>query len=228
MLIDLHLHSLHSRHNGDSIKWLGDKETLTLIYKKGYRAISFTDHSIFDSNQYIEMREYLNGAISIFPGIEVNIRTARGEIGNILYIFPENLSNEQLLKLEKIVSKNLRKEGVSKEMLDTIFKEYDFLKIPHVGKSDYLEYEDLIKYGFDAFEITNANHFNFKKVMKLHDKPVSVVAFSDTHVWTSFPQNDRLITDMDFKEAPSFKNIKEYLDANKNYTKEKYDKSNNI
>ncbi|MCK5867458.1 MAG: PHP domain-containing protein [Mycoplasmataceae bacterium] len=228
MLIDLHLHSLHSRHNGDSIKWLGDKETLSLIYKKGYRAISFTDHSIFDSKQYIEMRLYLNGAISIFPGIEINIRTARGEIGNILYIFPQDLSKEQLLNLEKITIKYLRKEGISKEILDVIFNDYEFLKIPHVGKSDYLEYEDLIKYGFDAFEITNATHNNFKKVMKLHDKPVSVVAFSDTHVWTGFPQNDRLITEMDFREVPSFKDMKEYLKTNKDYTKEKYDKSNNI
>lgn len=223
MLIDLHLHSKQSIPNGDSIKWLGYKEVLKLLVSNKYEAISFTDHSIFNYKQYKDMRDYVDNSIAIFPGIEINVRTQRGAIGNILYIFREDLNNEELKNLESITKKYLRKEGTSSENLDIAFKSFDILKIPHVGKSDYLDYEDLQKFGYDAFEATNLNHPNYKKVMKRMKKPVSTVAFSDTHIWTNFPQQDTLVTSIDIKdELLTFDTLKKVLKQNKNYTKEKY------
>jgi hypothetical protein len=128
------------------------------------------------------MRDYLNKQITIFPGIEVNIRTHRGAIGNILYIFRENLSDIELKHLEKMTKIYLRKEGTSLNNLNIAFESFDVLKIPHVGKTDYLEYEDLKKFGYDAFEVTNLSNRNYKKVMKLINSPISTVAFSDTHI----------------------------------------------
>ena len=220
MKIDLHLHSIPSKNNGDSIKWIGDKEVLKLVKRHEYRMISFTDHNVFDWKQYSFMRDYSRGIVTILPGIEVNIITLRGEIGNILFIFKEDLSKEELKKIEKICRVNLKKSGVTHKQALEIFKDFNTIIIPHVGKSDYLTIEDLKLIEYDAFEVTNLSHHNYKKVMKtLGD--VSTVAFSDTHIWTSFPQNDKLITDIYLKEY-KFIELKKELKKNKNFTKEKY------
>lgn len=220
MKIDLHLHSLVSKKNGDSIKWPGLKEVAKILYKNKYKMISFTDHSIFDWKQYIEFRDYLNKKIIIFPGVEVNIITDRGKIGNILYIFRENLNEEKLKKISNICIKNLRKGGITHNQAMNIFNDFDTILIPHVGKSDYLEISDLNKIKYDAFEITNSDHHNFKKVFKKLKS--SIVAFSDTHIWTSFPQNDKLITEINMNEK-NFDSLKEKFKKNQKFIKEKYD-----
>ena len=220
MKIDLHLHSLASSRNGDSIKWPGLKQVAKILYKNQYKMISFTDHSIFDWKQYIEFRDYFNEKVIIFPGIEINIRTNRGGIGNILYIFRENLSKEKLIKISDICVRKLKKGGITHNQAMNIFNDFDLILIPHVGKSNYLEISDLNKIKYDAFEITNLNHPNFKKVFKKLKS--SVVAFSDTHIWTSFPQNDKLITEINMNEK-NFDSLKEKLKKNQKYIKERYD-----
>ena len=64
---------------------------------------------------------------------------------------------------------------------NNIFKEFETIKIPHVGKSDYFKYEDLLKIEYDAIEISNKNNRNFKSFIKHKDIQTSIVAFSDTH-----------------------------------------------
>ena len=223
MKIDLHLHSKASSFNGDSIKWIGDKEVLALLYKYNYKMISFTDHNVLDYKQYIKFRKYLNGAISILPGIEVNIITERGEIGNILFLFKEDLNEEELERISHICEVKLKKNGVTHKQAMECFGDYETIIIPHVGKSDYLAPSDLAKINYDAFEATNLKHHNYVKSMKWIDNEVSTVAFSDTHVWTSYPQQDKLITDIELEE-PTFNLLKEKLKERKDFTVNKYGK----
>jgi hypothetical protein len=59
--------------------------------------------------------------------------------------------------------------------------------------------------------------------MKLINSPISTVAFSDTHIWTSFPQNDKLVTNIDVEtKFLTFDSLKNIFKKNKNYTEEKY------
>ena len=220
MKIDLHLHSIASKKNGDSIKWPGLKEVAKIVNKHKYQMISFTDHNTFDWKQYVDFRNYLNNKIIILPGIEVNIITDRGEIGNILYIFREDLNITKLKKISDICIKKLKKNGITHEQAMNLFNDFDLIIIPHVGKSNYLQISDLNKIKYDAFEITNFKHRNYKKVIKKLKS--SVVAFSDTHTWNSFPRHDKLITEIDL-EQKTFDSLKKKLKQNQKYIRGKHD-----
>ncbi len=220
MKIDLHLHSIASKKNGDSIKWPGLKEVAKIINQHKYQMVSFTDHSTFDWKQYVDFRNYLNKKITILPGIEINIITDRGKIGNILYIFREDLTIKKLKKISDICTKKLKKNGITHNQAMNLFNDFDLIIIPHVGKSNHLEISDLNKIKYDAFETTNLKHSNLKKVTKKLKS--SIVAFSDTHTWNSFPRHDKLITEIDL-EQKTFDSLKKKLKQNQKYIKEKHD-----
>lgn len=218
MKIDLHLHSFASIANGDAIKWESVNATVSKLYKSGVRLASFTDHNVFDVDLYLKCYELgKTGGLIFLPGIEANVVRKNGVIANLIYIFSEKLTKDELLKISKITN-SIPKRGITIETANKIFDEFDVLKIPHIGKSDHFKSEDLEYLKFDAFEITSFSNKNYLKVLK--DGFVSsVVSFSDTHIWTSYPQQKMLITEMDLNPI-NYNSLKEALKQNKVFSKE--------
>ena len=131
---------------------------------------------------------------------------------------PLELTNtKEIFDVEKISNK-IFKKGIALSECNNIFNQFETIKIPHVGKSDHFKYEDLLKIEYDAIEISNKNHNNFKSVIKQKDFKKSIVAFSDTHDWKRYPQARTLITEIDQMEEISFKELKRCLQKNKDYT----------
>lgn len=220
MIVDIHLHSLLSIQNGDAIQWESKHDSIKRLHSNHIEIAAFTDHNIFSCYFYKEIRQLAATAdILILPGIEVNVVRTDGKLAHILYLFDEDLSETQLKQIEQIAKKEIPRAGISLEKCNTIFKDFETIMIPHVGKSEFFKYEDLKKISFDAIEISNNLDKNYLSVIKKPDIKTSVVAFSDTHRWKMYPQLSELITVIDGMKDKSFKQLKLKLLENKNYTK---------
>ncbi len=219
MKADLHLHSPLSEKNGDVIKWKNLHDSLSKIMNNGVKLASFTDHNAFDLDFYKEAKELAStGNIVLFPGMELNVVRKNGKIGHMLIIFSESLNDEELFNLYKKI-RPINKNGISIHEINDWFKEFETIKIIHIGKNDYFECEDLDILEYDAFEITNKDHHNYLKVIK-NGYTSSIVAFSDTHTWTSYPQSRWLYTVFEGLKSPTFKDLKELLKTKKDFVKE--------
>ncbi|WPL37952.1 PHP domain-containing protein [Malacoplasma iowae] len=221
MKIDLHLHTLASISNGDTIKWSSLYDTLKKLKVNNVEIASFTDHNIFDYELYKKAYQLaLTGKIKLLPGIEVNVVRKNGIIGHMLIIFNDNLTDQELLMLQKEAN-TILKNGVSLSNINNLFSNFETIRIIHIGKNDFFSYEDLEGLNYDAFEITNEMHPNYKQVLK-KGFISSVVAFSDTHVWDKYPQQGELVTIVDDIGEKSFNALKKALKQNKIYYKKRY------
>ncbi len=210
MRIDLHLHSPASKNNGDAIKWNNTYTTLKILHSNKIRLAAFSDHNTFDDTFYKEVRELgKTGGIIFLPAIEANVVRKNGVLANLIYVFREDLTDDQLKTISNIARKNLPKRGISIENANKLFENFETLRIPHIGKSDHFKYDDLLDLKYDAFEVTNMNHPNYISVLK-KGLVSSTVSFSDTHVWTNYPQQGLLVTEMKLKK-PCFDELKELL-----------------
>lgn len=216
--LDLHLHSYVSRSNGDGIKWESLYHSISKLLSNNIKIASFSDHNKFDLDFYYEAKKLAKTAnILLLPAMEVNVLRLDGKIANIIYVFDDKLTNEQLEKISLIAKKEIPKRGISLQKCNYIFQEFRPIMIPHVGKSDHFKYEDLQQIKFDAMEISNENDKNYLSVIK-EGVISSVVAFSDTHKWNDYPQLKKLITCIEMEEI-SFDELKKQLEKNKNFTK---------
>lgn len=221
--VDLHLHSFVSRKNGDAIKWNSLYDSISQLVKEKVQICAFSDHNIFDVDFYLEAKELAQTAnILLLPAIEVNVVRLDGKIANVIFVFDNNLTKDELTKIRTITIKETPKRGISLTKCKELFKNFEKIIIPHVGKSDHFKYEDLLKIDYDAIEISNENDKNYLSVIKKGINS-SVVAFSDTHQWDNYPQLNRLITIIDDMEEISFKELKKQLSKNKNYFKRRID-----
>lgn len=218
MKVDLHLHSYASAQNGDSVKWDSTHDAVSRLYKAGVRLAAFSDHNIFDVDLYLECSQLgKTGGMIFLPAIEVNVVRMNGVIANLIYVFPENLSIDELKEIRRISRVEIPKNGITINKANIIFNKFDVLKIPHIGKSDHFKTDDLHNLKYDAFEVTNLNHPNYLKTIK-DGLNSSVVAFSDTHIWKSYPQQKTLITEMDLNPI-GFESLKNKLAENKIFAK---------
>ncbi|WPL36735.1 PHP domain-containing protein [Malacoplasma iowae] len=221
MKIDLHLHTPASISNGDTIKWSSLYDTLKKLKVNNVEIASFTDHNIFDYELYKKAYQLaLTGKIKLLPGIEVNVVRKNGIIGHMLIIFNDNLTDQELLMLQKEAN-TILKNGVSLSNINNLFSNFETIRIIHIGKNDFFSYEDLEGLNYDSFEITNEMHPNYKQVLK-KGFISSVVAFSDTHVWDKYPQQGELVTIVDDIGEKSFNALKKALKQNKIYYKKRY------
>ncbi len=222
--VDLHLHSFVSRSNGDGIKWISLYDSINKLIENKVQIAAFSDHNKLDVNFFLEAHKLAKTAnVLLLPAIEANVVRLDGQIANLIYVFDQDLSKEDLLKISEIANYEIPKRGISLKKCNEIFSEFETIKIAHVGKSDHFKYEDLIQIEYDAIEISNENYNNYLNVMKHDDIQTSIVAFSDTHKWDSYPQVKRLVTIIDDMQDISFNELKKALHKNKDYTKRRID-----
>jgi len=219
MKVDFHLHSFTSLSNGDSIKMLSFLDNLKILKRNGVKALAFTDHNKFYAKEYIANK--INAkrlGITIFPGVELDVTRKNKELGHVLFIFEETLNESELKDLERIINKTLGKHKVSVEELDDKFINYKKIVIPHVGKGDFLDVNDLKEFNFDAIEVVNDMHPNYKKFIKKWKSKESLVSFSDTHMWHRYPQVRNYYTFLNCKL--SIEEIKKLLKTKQDFRKE--------
>lgn len=216
--IDLHLHSLASRRNGDGIQWESWYAAIRQLKQHGVQIAAFSDHNVFDAKQYYQAQLLAQSAqILLLPAIEVDVVRTDGTRANLIFVFSDELSPAQLDQISQR-TRGLFKRGISLADVSAIFGEFECLKIPHVGKSDHFKWHDLQQIHYDAIEISNPHHPNYKAVLKRR-LCSSVVAFSDTHIWRRYPQQGKLVTVIDQMATISFAALKMALAQNRDFTK---------
>lgn len=190
--IDLHLHSFHSKKNGDAIDWLDELSTLIKLRNKEIKAFSITDHDCFSFSLYQNFKKLIKEYkfdIILFPGSEITIKRKNEKRAHILFIFDNQTSDSMLNELEMIIHKHYQTNGTNlsnfiKELRD---KNYNFTMIPHVGKCDSVSYEDVE-------EIINEISYvespilkpEFSRFINQANKKIKAIMFSDTHVWSTY------------------------------------------
>ncbi len=218
--VDLHLHSENSRQNGDAIKWESLYDSILKLRNNNVNIGAFSDHNAFNVEFYLEAKNLaLSAGILMLPAIEINVVRKDGKIANIIFVFEENLTFDQLNQISDICKNETPKRGISLKKCNNLFKDFKTIRIPHVGKSDHFKYEDLQEINYDAIEISNENDKNYLSVINKENIKTSVVAFSDTHKWNSYPQLNKLVTIIDDMEIVSFDELKKHLNLNKKYFK---------
>ena len=217
MKVDLHLHTPSSELNGDSINWVSELDSIKKMYSNKIGAFAFTDHNVFDAKRYAMAKKMSSTKLFPFPGVEISILKESGIIAHLVVLFDNALSDEELIDIEEISRINLRKKGIKISKVYEIYNKYKMIAIPHVGKGDYFKVDEL-DFKHDAIETTSYENSNYKRWLKASNNK-SVVAFSDTHIWRDYPQNDKLETFIEFNGT--FDDLKIQLNKNKNYTKEK-------
>ena len=219
MKIDLHLHSLASQKNGDTIQWTSDYQVLKTLHYANVKIFSFCDHNTFDIEQFFRLKNKIGTTnLLMLAGVEVNVVRQNHKVGHLLIIF-ETQDYDELLQISQIIRQNLTRRGISIDKINHLFQEFATIRIAHVGKSDYFNADDLEKLHCDAWEITSNSNSNFVKVQNKLPNKAAVVAFSDTHIWSDYPQQKKLYTEIDLKQL-SFVSLKKALLKRINYTKE--------
>ncbi|QMT98744.1 hypothetical protein H3143_01245 [Mycoplasma tullyi] len=191
-LVDLHLHSHHSRH-------AGEKQTpksaysadyyLTQLKRHNVGAFSFTDHDIFSDKFYLELKGLIerikDRKIAIFPGVEFRILSTNPK-ADCNFIFNNNLDLERLNELKLLVRRLQNKLGANLNLLVKEFKkaQFDFFIIPDVGKSGKCSFEDFEDV-LDVVRYVEVNEGNEKRLSKAIKDRLNVdykqVFFSDCH-----------------------------------------------
>lgn len=182
--IDLHTHTSSSIINGDHrIDFESVEKSLMKFKDYNVSIAAFSDHNRFDVDQYKKARDLAKQINILFlPAIEVNVtRNSDNSIANVIYIFRDDLSEEKLNEIATIAKKHSPKKGISNKEINIIFKDFETIIIPHIGKSDSFRIEDLQDVKFDAIEISSLKHPNYLRTIKQGYKG-SIVAFSDTHI----------------------------------------------
>lgn len=220
--IDLHTHTSSSIINGDlRIDFESVEKSLLKFKNYNVSIAAFSDHNRFDVDQYKKARDLAKQINILFlPAIEVNVtRNSDNSIANIIYIFKEDLTDKQLNEISLIARKEIPKKGISNNEINSIFKDFETIIIPHIGKSDSFKIEDLKDIHFDAIEISSLKHPNYLRTIKQGYKG-SIVAFSDTHIWKKYPELGELITEIEMGNA-TFVELKKALRKNVSWVKER-------
>lgn len=190
--VDLHLHSYHSRRNKDVIQWFDELSTLICLRDHKIKVFAITDHDTFSASLYSKLKQ-LNIShrfnMAIFPGVEITVKRVNEDRGHILFIFDNNITDEQAKKIQDVVFRNAHSYGTN---IDSFVSNVDklgidYMMIPHVGKCDYVVYQDVkdymdrIPYVESPDNKSELNRFNANL-----EKPVANLMFSDTHMWDTY------------------------------------------
>ncbi len=214
MKIDLHLHTKASTSNGDSIIFKSVNDSVTKLFKNNIKMAAFTDHNVFNVKIFKEARDLgKTGNIIFLPGIEVNVTRKSGEIAHMLILFREDLDDDDLNEIALIAKNRIWKSGISLKNINSLYENFETIRIIHIGKTDHFIFEDLENLDYDAFETTNFENKNYKRVYKKIKK--SVVSFSDTHFWDSYPQVNILETFISGANKLNFDILKKEFAKNK-------------
>lgn len=219
--IDLHVHSQDSSHTGSNISQESDLEKLLILTKKRVKIASFSDHDNFYIESYLKRLEIIkqyNIDITLWPGIEVNLRKYDGQIGQAIFIFDPD---SNLKELNEVTKKEFRFNSNKYTYKDAVelFKKsnFNFMVFPHAGKGqDNMEWQDICNSQVDGLDITDFNNSNKKKILK-QDPTIPVLYFSDTHTWRKYPQYGKFCSyvEVENKDQITFNEVKNNIRNNK-------------
>ena len=169
--VDLHIHTISTISDSRfefSMDYLKE-----YVCKMRLDIIAITNHNLFDSKQFEEIRNELE--ITVLPGIEINF-----EGGHLLLISDANNIEDFQLKCNKVESKiNNPEDIVTKSELIEIFEDiHEYLLIPHYPKKPSVPLNVIKEFPNDIFAIEVSSVKDFLREYK-NNKEYTPLWFSD-------------------------------------------------
>ncbi|WP_340153940.1 histidinol-phosphatase [uncultured Marivirga sp.] len=171
--IDLHTHTIATV--SDSAFDFNLDKVKDYVEHLEIDALAITNHNVFDSKQYFDIKNYLT--ITVFPGIEIDL-----EGGHILLItdvdeFEISDFEERCKRVSRLI--NTSKDDITLKQFSEIFPDLSkYLLIPHIDKGPNIKKEiiDSLQPHITAGEVASVS--KFKRAYKDTGKLVPVL-FSD-------------------------------------------------
>lgn len=189
--VDLHLHSDISNKIGDHVGWISLQNTLNKIRNEDIQILCFTNHDMFSFRQYIDTLNIIaknQYNMICYPGFELTILREDGCRGHVLFIFDNNDIGkihmiEGMLTEIRFTNQNGVKIDKAKAIFDTLG--LDYFIIPHVDKSDFVIYKDLVVVKDKLYYVESWEH-SAKYIKFIRDAgniDIMPIKFSDHHDW---------------------------------------------
>lgn len=170
-MIDLHMHSSHS----DGV--FSTTELSAKIIQAGLSYCSLTDHNSVAG--LVDMEKIISSSgITFIPGIEFSVRYLEHEIHILVYDFDIDKMHAVLLKIDKIIEKERRKEFLKSI---EVFKKEGFLL------SDKITIENRKPVGYLLALDIYSNETNKELIIKRHGHLLSNEDFYKTYQAPSRP-----------------------------------------
>lgn len=202
--IDLHTHTISTVSDSDFIFDINKVKEYTELLE--IDALAITNHNVFDSKQYFEIKNHLS--ITVFPGIEIDL-----EGGHILLIsdideFEISDFAERCKRVSELIQSST--DDISIAQFNEIFPDLSkYLLIPHIDKGSNIRQEiiDALQPHITAGEVASVS--KFRRAYKNNDKLVPVL-FSDVRFRENLSYFPSRQTFIDLNEI-SLKGIKSCL-----------------
>lgn len=188
--IDLHTHTISTV--SDSAFEFDINKVKEYVEQLEIDALAITNHNVFDSKQYFEIRKHLS--ITVFPGIEINL-----DGGHLLLITDiDELEvsdfDERCKRVSSLIITST--DNLTLQQFNEIFPDLSkYLLIPHIDKGPNIKQEliDSLQPHITAGEVASVSKFKraYKDVEKLVPVLFSDVRFKDN--LKSFPSRQTFI-----------------------------------
>ena len=223
---DLHVHTASSYDYKDKANDANDKLVQVLLENE-IAAIAITDHFVIDKNRIQQIREKVNGRITVFPGVELRCDKGTSNL-HIILIFDEKADLDTLEEDFKVFKRNQGKSIADNERIYWDFndvvefaKTHNAIITIHAGKksngldrmiSNTLPHQEAIKEeiatNVDIFEMGRVADFdNYKKHVFPAVGVKPMIVCSDNHCPSEYPK-DRYLW---IKSDLTFSGLKQIL-----------------
>lgn len=205
---DLHVHTASSYDYKDKANDANDKLVQVLLENE-IAAIAITDHFVIDKNRIQQIREKVNGRITVFPGVELRCDKGTSNL-HIILIFDEKADLDTLEEDFKVFKRNHGKSIADNERIYWDFndvvefaKTHNAIITIHAGKksngldrmiSNTLPHQEAIKEeiatNVDIFEMGRVADFdNYKKHVFPAVGVKPMIVCSDNHCPSEYPKD---------------------------------------
>ena len=181
LMIDMHTHSEFSKINkksdGDRVKKMSAEEFVNILYSKGVKIFSITDHNYFSSHYYDEIDKYIKNNsldIKVINGVEfdiyVELASKKLDFVHMCIYFDDDVDRTRLENIVNSLYKDENGCALKPSFVDVLVKLHDlktkYIVIPHGDKDrglfkrniiDNLNFNEIPEfYKYAMYKIFNA------------------------------------------------------------------------
>jgi len=139
MKIDIHVHTKRTKKGDPRTRDVSPKRLSEIVLSTDVKILAITNHNIFDLQQYDQILSQLDGAVQVWPGIEIDV-LENGMRAHLLVIVSPKKKNDFSEIVDNAVS-GIRPDdfAVSLESIVSLFDGLDPLYVAHyLGKKPHL------------------------------------------------------------------------------------------
>lgn len=143
MKIDIHTHTKKCKTGDKATREISPSDFCKKILSTDVKIVAITNHNHFDKKQFDEIQNIFNGAVQVWPGIEIDV--IRGDNrGHLLVIVSPDMSDEFSNVVNNLIGETSPDNfSISIEDVFGVLESFHPLYIPHYHKNPKIAEEDI-------------------------------------------------------------------------------------